>query len=124
MSFLGIRARTAFRPLGTNLSFNFGHSPKRLCPVKPTIRNYATPPIKYRFPSSTGDGYQRFKSSANQPFYMSKRLWVFTATGVVIYGGYYVTHLEKVPISGRVRFMSITPKQEEGIHARAMSSLI
>ena len=47
---------------------------------------------------------------------MSKRLWVFTATGVVIYGGYYVTHLEKVPISGRLRFMSITPKHEEGIY--------
>ncbi|PHZ08269.1 uncharacterized protein RHIMIDRAFT_269471 [Rhizopus microsporus ATCC 52813] len=124
MSFLDIRARTAFRPLGTNLSFNFGHSSKRLCPVKPTIRNYATPPIKYRFPSSAGDGYQRFKSSANQSFYMSKRLWIFTATGVVIYGGYYVTHLEKVPISGRVRFMSITPKQEEAMAVMAYNDVM
>ncbi|CAO3697713.1 unnamed protein product [Rhizopus stolonifer] len=46
---------------------------------------------------------------------MSKRLWLFTATGVAIYGGYYVTHLEKVPISGRIQFMNITPKQEEAM---------
>lgn len=60
----------------------------------------------------TNGGYRRFQN--NQPYYMSKRFWLFVGTGTVIYGGYYVTHLETVPISGRVRFMNVTPRQEEG----------
>ena len=57
--------------------------------------------------------YQRFRNN-KIPFYQSKRFWVTTGTGTVLFGGYYVSHLEKVPISGRTRFMDITPKQEEG----------
>jgi hypothetical protein len=82
-------------------------------------RNYATPsrfpPIKYRPPTTQiSDGYTRFQHNQKAPFYMSKRVWVFVGTGTVIYGGYYVSHLEKVPISGRTRFINVTPRQEEG----------
>lgn len=68
---------------------------------------------KERFVSN--DGYQRFQGH-KEPFYVSKRLWVFLATGTVMFGGYYVAHLETVPISGRRRFMDVTKGQEEGIH--------
>lgn len=86
--------------------------------LKQSRPTYAThsrfpPPTQYKPPSQLTNGrYTRFQQ--NQPFYMSKRLWVFLGTGTVIFGGYYVTHLENVPISGRKRFMNITPRQEEG----------
>ena len=68
-------------------------------------------PQRQRFGSN--DGYERFESS-RVPFYKSKRLWVFLGTGTVLFGGYYVTHLETVPMSGRLRFMDVTRRQEEG----------
>lgn len=78
-------------------------------------RNYASfPPIQYRPPTPPVEQYKRFQHNRKVPFYLSKRVWVFVGTGTVLFGGYYVTHLEKVPISGRSRFMSITPRQEEG----------
>ncbi|KAG0167599.1 hypothetical protein DFQ28_009996 [Apophysomyces sp. BC1034] len=36
-----------------------------------------------------------------------------------MFGGYYVTHLEQVPVSGRRRFMDITPRQEEAMAKQA-----
>lgn len=69
------------------------------------------------------DGYQRFHQSS-QPFYMSKRLWVFVGTGVFMFGGYYATHLEKVPISGRMRFMDVTPRQEEAMAKQAYQEVM
>lgn len=102
------------------MAFNIG---KRLLNTQWRVLNrpkmqYATysrfpPPTQYRPPPAMTKGnYTRFQN--NQPFYMSKRLWVFLGTGTVIFGGYYVTHLETVPISGRARFMNVTPRQEEG----------
>ena len=67
-------------------------------------------PIKNQPPSN----YTRFQNNQRVPFYLSKRVWVFVGTGTVMFGGYYVTHLERVPISNRVRFMDVTPRQEEG----------
>jgi hypothetical protein len=96
------------------------------CNVRPFVhvqrawtRNYATPsrfppPTTYRPPMQVSDGYARFQHNRKVPFYKSKRVILFVGTGVVMFGGYYVTHLEKVPISGRARFMSVTPRQEEG----------
>lgn len=66
-----------------------------------------TPP-----PPPGGGGYKRFRG--HEPFYASKRLWVFLGTGTVLFGGYYVSHLEVVPVTGRRRFMDVTPRQEEG----------
>lgn len=87
---------------------------KRLPPARPfnwTPKQNAQYQIQPRF---TGPQYQRF-SKNKIPFYQSKRFWVTTGTGTVLFGGYYVTHLETVPISGRTRFMDITPRQEEGM---------
>lgn len=81
---------------------------------RPLTRNYATPIVKYRPPIQEVNVYKRFSNNQKIPFYKSKRVWVFVGTGTVIFGGYYVTHLERVPISGRARFMDITPRQEEG----------
>ncbi|KAI8074275.1 peptidase family M48-domain-containing protein [Gilbertella persicaria] len=55
---------------------------------------------------------------------MSKRLWLFVGTGTVLYGGYYVTHLERVPISNRVRFMDVTPRQEEAMAIQAYKEVM
>ena len=92
-------------------------------------RNYATPsrfpPIKYRPPTTQiSDGYTRFQHNQKNPFYMSKRVWVFVGTGTVIYGGYYVSHLEKVPISGRTRFINVTPRQEEAMAIEAYKEVM
>jgi len=45
-------------------------------------------------------------------------------TGTVMFGGYYVTHLEKVPISGRRRFMDVTPRQEEAMAVQAYNDIM
>ncbi|KAL1930441.1 hypothetical protein VTP01DRAFT_10603 [Rhizomucor pusillus] len=76
---------------------------------------------KERFVSN--DGYQRFQGH-KEPFYMSKRLWVFLATGTVMFGGYYVAHLETVPISGRRRFMDVTKGQEEAMAKQAYHQIM
>lgn len=90
-------------------------------------RSYATPSrfplLKYKPPTQMTDGYTRFQHNRKVPFYMSKRTWVFVGTGTIIYGGYYVSHLEKVPISGRTRFINVTPRQEEGIGCRSTFEL-
>ncbi|KAG2217495.1 hypothetical protein INT45_012613 [Circinella minor] len=78
-------------------------------------------PQRQRFGSN--DGYERFESS-RQAFYKSKRLWVFVGTGTVLFGGYYVTHLETVPLSGRLRFMDVTPRQEEAMARQAYSEVM
>ncbi|OBZ88808.1 Mitochondrial metalloendopeptidase OMA1 [Choanephora cucurbitarum] len=72
-------------------------------------------PIKNQPPSN----YTRFQNNQRIPFYLSKRVWVFVGTGTVMFGGYYVTHLERVPISNRVRFMDVTPRQEEAMAIQA-----
>lgn len=48
----------------------------------------------------------------------AKPLWslVWVGSGAALVGGlYYATHLEKVPISGRTRFITTSPQQEEAI---------
>lgn len=84
-------------------------------PVAITTRKYASfPPTQYGSPIHSVDGYTRFQHNQKIPFYKSTRFLLFMGTGTVMFGGYYVTHLERVPISGRTRFMDITPRQEEG----------
>ncbi|RUP46128.1 hypothetical protein BC936DRAFT_147335 [Jimgerdemannia flammicorona] len=50
-----------------------------------------------------------------QPYYQNQRFWIVVGTAGGLAGAYYVTHLETVPISGRRRFLDVTPQQEEGI---------
>ncbi|CAO3668018.1 unnamed protein product [Umbelopsis ramanniana] len=95
----------------------------RLPPTRPfnwTPKQNAQYQIQPRF---TGPQYQRF-SKNKIPFYQSKRFWVTTGTGTVLFGGYYVTHLETVPISGRTRFMDITPRQEEAMAKQAYAEIM
>ncbi|KAI9499062.1 hypothetical protein BDB00DRAFT_332569 [Zychaea mexicana] len=77
-------------------------------------RNFAaSPPEIHRQQFGGNDNYQRFQSS-RPPFYLSRRFWVTAGTGTVLFGGYYVMHLETVPVSGRKRFMDVSPRLEEG----------
>lgn len=105
------QGNSIFRKLQPSLLLN---ARKNILPFRPCTRNYATPIIKYRPPIQEVNIYRRFPNNQKVPFYKSKRVWVFVGTGTVLFGGYYVTHLERVPISGRARFMDITPRQEEG----------
>ncbi|KAI9476306.1 MAG: hypothetical protein EXX96DRAFT_576626 [Benjaminiella poitrasii] len=91
-------------------------------------RNYAVIPPRYPPPTPyrnmpLKDQYVRFANNNRAPNYKSKRLWLFVGTGTVLFGGYYVTHLEKVPISGRLRFMAVTPRQEEGKKKKSLNSI-
>ncbi|GAA5815426.1 hypothetical protein MFLAVUS_008934 [Mucor flavus] len=91
---------------------------------RPVIRTYATPLIKYQPPNQKVNVYSRFQHNQKVPFFKSKRVWVFMGTGTVIFGGYYVTHLERVPITGRARFMDITPRQEEAMAIQAYNEVM
>jgi hypothetical protein len=100
-------------PLRAAAHLNF-NAPLKSCPsIRPihsTLKQTGPYQIQTRV---VPPQYQRFRNN-KIPFYQSKRFWVTTGTGTVLFGGYYVTHLEQVPISGRTRFMDVTPKQEEG----------
>jgi hypothetical protein len=85
--------------------------------LRQTKHFYASSPLtpfRPPLPPKSHDGYTRFQGNQKLPFYKSKRFLLFAGTGTVMFGGYYVTHLEQVPLSGRYRFMDVTPRQEEG----------
>jgi hypothetical protein len=114
-SLWSLASRRGLHPRGTTafISSSFTQRLRRLPPTRPfnwTPKQNAQYQIQPRF---TRPQYQRF-SQNKIPFYQSKRFWVTTGTGTVMFGGYYVMHLETVPISGRTRFMDITPQQEQG----------
>ncbi|KAI8606657.1 peptidase family M48-domain-containing protein [Dissophora ornata] len=47
------------------------------------------------------------------PILFDRRFQIVGGVVAVGAGGYYVTHLETVPMTGRRRFMDVTPQQEE-----------
>ncbi|OZJ02238.1 hypothetical protein BZG36_04545 [Bifiguratus adelaidae] len=86
------------------------------------FQNVRRPPPGYelqRFPPKTygpnKEQYQRFEQNRHGHDLRKRRRLIFIGTGTAIFGGYYVTHLETVPVSGRRRFIDITPKQEEAL---------
>ncbi|RUS18249.1 hypothetical protein BC937DRAFT_88997 [Endogone sp. FLAS-F59071] len=70
------------------------------------------------FPSESKQQYQRFRK-AQPPFYQSQRFWITMGTGGGLIGGYYVTHLETVPVTDRRRFIDVTLEQEEAMAKQA-----
>lgn len=109
-STLGSLGRLSSRP------FLRPHIPQPRPVVLQPRCQFASGPVGFPRPRMRSNEYKRFGNQA--PFYMSKRLWVFTGTATVLFGGYYVTHLEQVPLSGRYRFMDVTPGQEKGNHRK------
>lgn len=128
MSFLLFSKRSIqpFKSINNKLTATTTTTAKSLFSLPILKRSYAfyqPPPSLIPRPSPRySNNYQRFRQS--QPFYQSKRLWVTVGTGTVLFGGYYVTHLEKVPISGRTRFMDITPRQEEAMAKQAYAEVM
>ncbi|CAJ0750554.1 9365_t:CDS:2, partial [Entrophospora sp. SA101] len=61
--------------------------------------------------------YQRFSNSI--PFYQKRIFWIYTGAVGGLTSVYYVSHLEKVPITNRRRFMDVSPKQEEKLSQQA-----
>ncbi|RKP06411.1 peptidase family M48-domain-containing protein [Thamnocephalis sphaerospora] len=55
---------------------------------------------------------------------LGRQPWFVAVCGIVTFGGYYLAHLDTVPISGRRRFIDITPKQEAMIAQVAYDSII
>ncbi|CAG8625954.1 11462_t:CDS:10 [Ambispora leptoticha] len=80
---------------------------------KPPIRRMPPPPINQ---------YKRFQQA--QPFYQKKVFWVYTGVIGGLAGTYYLNHLETVPITGRRRFIDITPKQEELMSQQSYSQIM
>lgn len=74
---------------------------------------FPSEPKYQRFPGDSKQQYQRFRK-AQPPFYQSQRFWITMGTGGGLIGGYYVTHLETVPVTNRRRFIDVTLAQEEG----------
>ncbi|TPX43683.1 hypothetical protein SeMB42_g04642 [Synchytrium endobioticum] len=58
------------------------------------------------------DEYQYFQNQ-KLPFWRSATFPRYAVGAVVIFGVYYVSHLEEVPISGRRRFINVSPQLEE-----------
>ncbi|KAJ2960304.1 hypothetical protein NQZ79_g4343 [Umbelopsis isabellina] len=115
----GRKARTLLTP--ASLLYK-----QRLTVCAPTRAFHVTrnPQLPFQLQTRvTPPRYQRFNNN-KIPFYQSKRFWITTGTGTVIFGGYYVTHLETVPISGRTRFMDITPRQEEAMAKQAYAEVM
>ncbi|KAG0053969.1 hypothetical protein BGZ83_000113 [Gryganskiella cystojenkinii] len=74
-----------------------------------SFSNVIIRPTYKRFGQNPGQGGQRGRGS---PIFYDKRYQVVGGVVTVGAGGYYVTHLETVPMTGRRRFMDISQSQE------------
>jgi hypothetical protein len=98
---------------------------QRLLRHVPSRHLIVPPTTKYeRF---EGGGIQtrlNANSRSKEPFYKNRRMAfvVAGASGLMVF--YYVTHLEKVPMSNRTRFMTVSPGEEEQIGKMAYYSLM
>ncbi|KAI9228850.1 MAG: peptidase family M48-domain-containing protein [Piptocephalis tieghemiana] len=52
------------------------------------------------------------------------RFYIWAGTGVCLAGGYYVTHLDTVPITGRRRFIDVSPDMEKQVAQAAYQSVM
>ncbi|KAG9286464.1 hypothetical protein G9A89_014630 [Geosiphon pyriformis] len=87
-----------------------------------------------RFPPGKVENYKRFPHA--KPFYEKQIFWVSTGVVGSLTGAdirtsnlrltrvYYYTHLETVPLTGRRRFMDVSPKQEELIAQQAYREIM
>ncbi|CAG8606409.1 3529_t:CDS:2, partial [Ambispora gerdemannii] len=80
---------------------------------QPPIRRTPPPPISQ---------YRRFQQAP--PFYQKQVFWVYTGAIGGLAGVYYYNHLETVPMTGRRRFIDITPKQEELMSQQAYRQIM
>nr|KAJ3419988.1 hypothetical protein HK105_006254 [Polyrhizophydium stewartii] len=59
----------------------------------------------------TETNFRSYSSSETAAFYMNPKFHIF-ATALGLFAIYYFIHLDKVPVSGRVRFIDVSPQQE------------
>lgn len=59
-----------------------------------------------------------------RPFYQQRRFWLLAAGTGGVFGAYYISNLEVVPISGRRRFMAVDQSEEEQMAKMAYKSII
>ncbi|KAI9209631.1 peptidase family M48-domain-containing protein [Polychytrium aggregatum] len=69
------------------------------------------------------NGYQYFRSRST-PLYQTRRFWIVSGALGTFCTIYYLSHLETVPMSGRTRFIDMTPEQEEQMGREAYHSVI
>ncbi|KND01294.1 uncharacterized protein SPPG_03104 [Spizellomyces punctatus DAOM BR117] len=67
--------------------------------------------------------YEYFKQQP-PPFWQNKTFLMWTAAGGGLFGAYYVSHLETVPITGRKRFIDVTPQQEKMMAKQAFQQVM
>ncbi|KAF9927098.1 hypothetical protein FBU30_003486 [Linnemannia zychae] len=73
---------------------------------------------------SKGPQYKRFdrnSSGRGMPIIYDRRYQMAAGAVVTVVGGYYVMHLERVPMTERIRFMDVSVKQEEKMAKEAYS---
>ncbi|CDO76585.1 hypothetical protein BN946_scf184950.g11 [Trametes cinnabarina] len=87
-----------------------------------SISNYPRPPRYVRFddPAGPGDGQPKSTWDARQWDTSTK---VMAGLGIFAIG-YYLSHLEQVPETGRWRFMDISPKYEAALAQTAHQELL
>ncbi|ORZ37148.1 mitochondrial metalloendopeptidase OMA1, partial [Catenaria anguillulae PL171] len=88
------------------------------------VRYFNNGPFGPRFQSSSGGFGNKRRFQNSQPFYTDRRNQAFAAVFVAGSGMYYVTHLEVVPISGRRRFMDVTPAMETAMSQQAYAEVM
>ncbi|GJJ75869.1 metalloendopeptidase OMA1, mitochondrial [Entomortierella parvispora] len=73
-----------------------------------------------RFGQNNGQG----KGGRGMPIFYDRRYQVIGGVVTVGAGGYYVTHLETVPMTGRRRFMDVSKAQEEMMAKEAYNQVM
>ncbi|KAK3826804.1 MAG: peptidase family M48-domain-containing protein [Linnemannia elongata] len=76
-----------------------------------------------RFGQNTGSGGSG-RGGGRVPIFFDRRYQIVGGVVTVGAGGYYVTHLETVPMTGRTRFMDVSVKQEESMAKEAYKQVM
>ncbi|KAF9360531.1 hypothetical protein BGX26_008951 [Mortierella sp. AD094] len=85
-----------------------------------TFGNIISRPQYKRFGQNPGNGGR----GGRVPIFLDKRYQVAAGVVAVGAGGYYVTHLETVPVSGRRRFIDVSVSQEEAMAKEAYKQVM
>ncbi|KAI8850955.1 peptidase family M48-domain-containing protein [Chytridium lagenaria] len=63
-------------------------------------------------------------SGVGEPFYKTRKFWMYAGVGSGVFGVYYAWHLETVPISGRRRFIDLTKQEEQILGKQAYAEIM
>jgi hypothetical protein len=95
--------------------------------LTPTMLRHFTPFRRIQY-QVRRNGYEYFRRNQSypqqQPSYKNRRFLIVAGSAGSLLGLYYVTHLEKVPISDRTRFMTVTKEEEQEMGKMAYRAIM